>query len=72
MICTEGSDIVAAAVVAGGTVIGLVDMWKNGDGAVMTGIVALYGLVLGYVFGTRTATAALTVAQMKVAEESKQ
>jgi hypothetical protein len=47
----EGKDVVAAIVVVAGTVLGAVQLLTQGDGAIITAMVGLYGTVLGYAFG---------------------
>lgn len=47
----ESHDIVAIATVAAGTILGAVEIYANHDGTILTAMVSLYALVLGYVFG---------------------
>jgi hypothetical protein len=56
----DSDDIVAVAVVCGGTAVGVADLAIHGDGVVLTAMIAVYTLVLGYVFGkAKQATASV-------------
>lgn len=47
----QDSTVVSVAVIVAGTVIGGVDLYYRGDGVILSAMLGLYGIVLGYVFG---------------------
>lgn len=51
MIRMESHDVVAIAVVVAGASLGAADILINGDGTVLTAMIGLFGMILGYVFG---------------------
>lgn len=53
----QDSTIVSVAVIAAGTAVGVVDLWLNHDGVILSAMLGLYGIVLGYVFGKNQQTA---------------
>lgn len=47
----DSSDMVAAAVVVAGSAVGVAEIVIHGDGTILTAMISIYSLVLGYVFG---------------------
>lgn len=56
----DSHDIVATVTVIAGTVLGVIQLWRNGDGVVLTAMIGLYGTILGYAFGQHQAQATAT------------
>lgn len=58
----ESGHIVASIIIVAGTIVGLFQVYRGGDGAILAGLIGLYGTVLGFVFGK-------TIAEMKIASD---
>lgn len=47
----EFHEFIAFTILVCGTILGAIDLFKNGDGQVLAAVITLYGAVLGFVFG---------------------